>query len=113
MVKQPTHKLGNAVNKTVHQLVEMILTATVDDSLREHWLERLWTAFEEDGVDFLWEVNERWANCAGVRSGHRAPRTSCCLGQGELAGALRLLWGARRPASIACGRRGVTTNCWR
>ena len=66
--------LGNAVNKTVHQLVEVILAAPVDEALRELWLARLWTAFEEDGVDFLWEVNERWGELCG--SPERASRAA-------------------------------------
>jgi hypothetical protein len=51
--------LGNAVSKTVHGLIEVMLAAPADDAWWERWLERLWTAFEEDGVDYLWEVNER------------------------------------------------------
>ena len=66
--------LGNAVNKTVHGLIEVVLAAPADDALWERWLTRLWTAFEEDGVDFLWEMNERWGELC--RTPERASRAA-------------------------------------
>ena len=57
--------LGNAVNKTVHELVNIVVSAPADKQLRERWLERLWTAVEEDGVDYLWEASERWGDLCG------------------------------------------------
>lgn len=52
--------LGTATNKTVHELVQFIIDAPCGNQIRAKWLERLWQAMEEDGVDFLFEVSERW-----------------------------------------------------
>ena len=52
--------LGTATNAVVHELVQYIIDAPADTKLRGKWLGRLWQAMEEDGVDFLYEVSERW-----------------------------------------------------
>jgi len=70
--------------------------------VRERWLERLWTAMEEDGVDFLWEVSERWGELCGTPS--RASRVV-----DELLPSVRLSWSRRHfayfrgtPACLSC-----------
>lgn len=52
--------LGNATNAAVHDLVQLIIDAPAEAKLRDKWLDRLWKAMEEDGVDFLYEASERW-----------------------------------------------------
>ncbi len=52
--------LGTATNKAVHEVVQFIIDVPCDNQIRAKWLERLWQAMEEDGVDFLFEVSERW-----------------------------------------------------
>ena len=52
--------LGNATNRTVHELIEILLAAPVEGAHLERRLDRLWTAIEEDGVDFLSQVRDRW-----------------------------------------------------
>ena len=52
--------LGNATNVAVHDLVQLLIDAPAEAKLRDKWLERLWQAMEEDGVDFLYEAGERW-----------------------------------------------------
>ncbi len=52
--------LGSAVYKAVHTLVDLLVRIDVDDGTREKWLERLWTAVKNDGVDYLAPVRERW-----------------------------------------------------
>ena len=52
--------LGNAVGKTVHELLDLLLTVPADDPTWDRWRDRLWTAVEEDGVDYLSEVVEHW-----------------------------------------------------
>jgi tetratricopeptide (TPR) repeat protein len=65
--------LGNAVNKTVHELVDIVVAAPADEKLRERWLERMWTAVEDDGVDYLCEVSERWGElCASPERASQA-----------------------------------------
>jgi hypothetical protein len=58
--------LGTAVGKTVHALLDLLVTTPADAALRESWLTRLWTAMQEDGVDFLSEVGERWGELCGT-----------------------------------------------
>jgi hypothetical protein len=52
-VDSSSGSLGNAVNKTVHELLDLLLTVPADDRIWERWRDRLWTAVEEDGVDYL------------------------------------------------------------
>ncbi len=93
--------LGNAVNRAVHELLGIVIAAPADEHLRERWLERLWTAVEEDGVDYLWEVTERWGELCG--SPQRASRSA-----DELLPIVRLSWQERSgyfrgtPACLSC-----------
>lgn len=57
--------LGNATNAVVHELVQHIIAAPADGKLRGKWLDQLWQAMEEDGVDFLREAGERWGELCG------------------------------------------------
>ena len=52
--------LGTAVSNTVHVLIDIFLSAPMDAKQREECLERLWQAIEDDGVDYLRELRERW-----------------------------------------------------
>ncbi len=57
--------LGNATYNAVHELVQFIIDAPAEEGVRSAWLDRLWEAMEEDGVDYLYEVSERWGElCA-------------------------------------------------
>jgi len=93
--------LGNAVNKTVHGLVDVVVAASADEALRERWLERMWTAVEEDGVDYLFEVSERWGELCGTPE--RASRAA-----DEFLPLVRLSWQDRggyfrgTPACLDC-----------
>ena len=93
--------LGNAVNKTVHELVDIVVAAPADEKLRERWLEQMWTAVEEDGVDYLWEVSERWGELCG--SPERASQAA-----DEFLPLVRLSWQERggyfrgTPACLGC-----------
>lgn len=73
-VDSSSGSLGNAVGKTVHALIDILLAAPADEPTLERWLERLWTAIEEDGVDFLSEVGERWGELC--RTAPRAGRAA-------------------------------------
>lgn len=91
--------LGNAVNKTVHELLDLLLTVPADDKTWERWRDRLWTAVEEDGVDYLSEVVERWGELC--RTPERASRAA-----DDWVSAVRLSWSP--------GHRGYfrgTTGC--
>jgi len=57
--------LGSAVNKTLDDLIPLIVKAKADAKTRNKWLERLWRAMEDDGVDYLGLVGDRWGNLCG------------------------------------------------
>jgi hypothetical protein len=57
--------LGTATSNAVHELVQYIIDAPTEPDQREKWLDSLWKAMEEDGVDFLYEVSERWGELCG------------------------------------------------
>ena len=57
--------LGSAVFKTVDGLVPLIIKTPVAAKTRRKWLDRLWQAMQEDGVDYLGPVGDRWGElCA-------------------------------------------------
>jgi len=57
--------LGSAVNKTLDELIPLIIKAPADAKTRDKWLERLWQAMEDDGVDYLGPVGDRWGELCG------------------------------------------------
>jgi hypothetical protein len=57
--------LGTAVNKALDALIPLIVEAPADGKTRAKWLERLWQAMEEDGVDYLGPVGDRWGELCG------------------------------------------------
>ena len=77
--------LGTATNETVHELIEILLAAPAEGARMERQLDRLWTAIEEDCVDFLSQVRDRWGELC--RTPERASRAA-----GDFLPALRLSW---------------------
>jgi len=57
--------LGSAVNKTLYDLIPLIINAPAEAKTRDKWLERVWLAMEEDGVDYLGPVGDRWGELCG------------------------------------------------
>ena len=59
--------LGNATYHAVDVLVDLVAGAPADEKTRSKWLDRLWEAFNDDGVGFLDGVGERWGEiCASA-----------------------------------------------
>lgn len=57
--------LGSAVYWAQEQLLPIVIAAPANDQTRAQWLDRLWQAIEEDGVDYLSVVQDRWGElCA-------------------------------------------------
>lgn len=52
--------LGAAVNRAQEELIPILVAAPADFKTRTKWLDRLWAAVQEDGVDYLWIAAERW-----------------------------------------------------
>ncbi len=64
--------LGSAVNTALDDLIPLIIKAPADAKTRNKWLERLWQAMEDDGVDYLGPVGDRWGElCASVETANQ------------------------------------------
>lgn len=92
--------LGSAVNKTLHELIPIIVKAPADGAIRGKWLDRLWQAMADDGVDYLAPVGDHWGELCG---------SSEVAGQWaeDLAPVLRRCWSDPNPGSYFTG----TTAC--
>lgn len=52
--------LGSAVNKAIDTLVPVIAKAEVGKSIRQHWLERLWGALQDDDIPYIEVLGDYW-----------------------------------------------------
>ncbi|MGD0363121.1 MAG: hypothetical protein ABSC93_19750 [Bryobacteraceae bacterium] len=88
--------LGGAVNWTQHELLPILAQAPADPKTRKKWLDRLWQAIEDDGVDYLWMVQDRWGElCASPEvASHWAD---------QLIQLVRTAWSDPRPGAYARG----------
>lgn len=57
--------LGGAVYWAQEELLPMAIAAPAVREIRDNWLERLWQAIEEDGVEYLSPVGDRWGELCG------------------------------------------------
>jgi hypothetical protein len=57
--------LGTAVYNAMNVLVDFVIKAPADEKTRGKWLNRLWDAFNEDGVGFLDKLGEHWGEVCG------------------------------------------------
>ncbi|MCU7920461.1 MAG: hypothetical protein KZQ95_19195 [Candidatus Thiodiazotropha sp. (ex Epidulcina cf. delphinae)] len=92
--------LGSAVNKALDALIPIIVKAPADDNTQSKWLDRLWQAMEDDGVDYLSPVGDRWGEiCGSVEVARRWAD--------DLVSTLRSCWTDPNPGSYFHG----TTAC--
>jgi hypothetical protein len=64
-VDSSSGSLGAAVWNTLEALLPIVIAAPAERAQRDAWLERLFAAIEEDGVDYLSLVQDRWGElCA-------------------------------------------------
>ncbi len=92
--------LGSAVNKALDDLIPLIIKAPADPKTRDKWLERLWQAMEDDGVDYLGPVGDRWGElCGSVDTANQWAE--------ELMPTLRACWSDPNPGNYFHG----TTAC--
>ena len=84
--------LGGSVCWTLTELLPIVITAPADLRIRDQWLARLYEAIQEDGVDYLWLVQERWGELCG--SGEAASHWA-----DEFLPLLRAAWSDPRPGS--------------
>lgn len=57
--------LGAAVNRTLDALIPLLIDAPADRKTRAKWLDRLYEAVLEDGVEYLMPVQVRWGDICG------------------------------------------------
>jgi len=88
--------LGSAVNKALDALIPIIVKAPADNKTRSKWLDRLWQAMADDGVDYLSPVGDRWGEICGSAE---------VAGQwaDELVSTVRSCWTDPRPGSYFHG----------
>ena len=88
--------LGGAVNWAQDDVLPVVTDAPADRKTRDKWLDRLWQAIQDDCVDYLWVVEERWGELCGSReiASHWA---------GRLLSLLRTAWSDPRPGGYVRG----------
>lgn len=70
--------LGSAVANALDVLVPILIAAPAEDPVRNMWLDRMWKAIEEDGVDYLGPVADRWGEiCASTDRANRWADVLC------------------------------------
>ncbi len=88
--------LGGAVYWAQGELLPIAIEAPADRKTRDKWLDCLWQAIEDDGVDYLSVVGSRWGELCGSRevASYWADR---------FLGLLRTAWSDRRPGNYVRG----------
>jgi hypothetical protein len=56
--------LGAAVARTLDELIPILIEAPADHSTKSKWLDRLFEAVQNDGVEYLAPVEDRWGEIA-------------------------------------------------
>ena len=93
--------IGSAVNNAIAALVPILERAPVDDTTREKWLDRLWEAYQEDGIPYIETLGDCWGQiCASPAMASRWAD--------ELIGTTRSAW---NPDPELRGYFKGTTNC--
>ena len=86
--------LGSAVYSTQVELLPIIVNAPAPRKVRDAWLDRLWSAIEEDGVGYLSVTEEHWGElCA-------SPEVASSWAD-LLLPSVRAAWSDARPGSYA------------
>lgn len=52
-VDSPSGSIGSAVNNAIGELVPIIANAPADAKTRDAWLERLFEAYQDDGIPYI------------------------------------------------------------
>ena len=56
--------LGTAVYRSLEEIVPLLVNSSADHGTTSKWLERLFTAVQNDGVEYLGPLEERWGEIA-------------------------------------------------
>jgi hypothetical protein len=88
--------LGGAVYWAQDELLPIAIEAPADRKTRDKWLERLWQAIEDDGVDYLSLVGDRWGELCDSRE-------VASSWADRFLGLLRTAWSDPRPGNYVRG----------
>ncbi|MEZ6188699.1 MAG: hypothetical protein R3F62_27315 [Planctomycetota bacterium] len=93
--------IGTAVNTAIAALVPIIGEAPADAKTRDAWLERLWTAYQDDRIPYLELLGDRWGELCATKE------RASAWGD-RLMDLVRLTWVPnRKPGAFFSG----ATNC--
>lgn len=88
--------LSGAVYWAQDELLPIAISAPATRKTRDKWLDRLWQAIEDDGVDYLSLVGSRWGELCGSRE------VASCWADRFLS-LLRTAWSDPRPGNYVRG----------
>jgi len=57
--------LGTVIDKAISELAPIIVQAQVPEKKRAKWLDRLWGAYQDDGMCFIEDLGDYWGNLCG------------------------------------------------
>ena len=100
-VDSSSGSIGTAVSHAIAELVLVIANAPADRQTREAWLERLWEAYQDDGMPYIESLGDHWgALCAG--------KEIASMWADRLAGTVRMAWNP--DPNVSCFFKGAS-NC--
>jgi hypothetical protein len=108
--------LGSAVNAALAEIIPILIAAPATPKVRAVWLERLYDAVQEDGVQYLYPAEQRWGEIAVYPELMNAYADLCsrsCAASGAPSRPTTTSTSpATRSACRACWRRAATKSCW-
>lgn len=66
-VDSSSGSIGAAVNQAIAALVPIVVNAPADAKTREGWLERLWTAYQDDDIPYIERLGDHWGALCGSK----------------------------------------------
>ena len=93
--------IGTAVNRAIAELVAIIASAPVDETTRDGWLERLWKAYQDDGIPYIELLGDHWGELC-------ASKDLASRWADDLIGTCKMAWS---PDPNLRGFFKGTTNC--
>jgi hypothetical protein len=100
-VDSSSGSIGTAVNNAIVALVDIIATAPADEKTRDAWLERLWEAYQEDGIPYIELLGDYWGELC-------ASKATASRWADQLLGTCKMAWS---PDPNLRGFFKGTTNC--
>ena len=100
-VDSSSGSIGTAVYNAVADLSEIIATAPADEATRDRWLQRLWEAYQDDGIPYIESLGDHWGALCG------SPEVASRWAD-DLMGTCRMAWS---PDPQLRGFFKGTTNC--